>query len=190
MASTPTSGPPRPRLAFGSTRGSRPVRAYCEAHAHIGPYTLGAATPTAFHPQPSYAPDPRDYCLLTGAGEAGLPVAVITAKLLYQSPVPCLIPENACAPPTPTGCSFRGPQLGIAIGGYIVQDGHLCVHQVVLEGEGSSGSGVRHALKEELVDLDGAGRAAQGSLAFLNCNLAEARRKAQEPDGLRECRRD
>jgi len=38
-------------------RGRRPLRAYCDVRAHIAPCTLNAATPTAFHPRPSWAPD-------------------------------------------------------------------------------------------------------------------------------------
>jgi hypothetical protein len=37
--------------------GCRPVRAYGEVRAHIASSELGTATPTAFHPRPSGAPD-------------------------------------------------------------------------------------------------------------------------------------
>jgi hypothetical protein len=35
----------------------RPFRTYCEVRAYIAPGKLGAATPTASHPLPSWAPD-------------------------------------------------------------------------------------------------------------------------------------
>jgi hypothetical protein len=52
-----------PRLAFGPCRsplmGSRPPpsRVYCEVRAYLATAKPGAATPTAFHPWASWAPD-------------------------------------------------------------------------------------------------------------------------------------
>jgi hypothetical protein len=44
---------------LGGPRGQRlpAIWAWCEVRAHIAPGKLGAATPTAFHPRPSWAPD-------------------------------------------------------------------------------------------------------------------------------------
>jgi len=56
--------------------GRRPLRAYCEVRAHIAPSKLGAATPTAFHPRPSWVPDEI---------KCGVPL-----KLPYTNPSPTL----------------------------------------------------------------------------------------------------
>jgi hypothetical protein len=68
LAATPTAFHPRPlwaatlnfrippsRVYVVGT--CRPLRAYGEMRAHLAPSKLGAATPTAFHPRPSWAPD-------------------------------------------------------------------------------------------------------------------------------------
>jgi hypothetical protein len=68
LAATPTAFHPRsrrpstlnlqgPPSSLHVAGGRRPLRAYCEMPAHIAPSELGAATPTAFHPRPSWAPD-------------------------------------------------------------------------------------------------------------------------------------